>query len=166
MDSLVGKDAEQHELLELLELYTIQLLWKTIWHYLLKCDKHIPYNSAIPIKITLNRNMHRHVPKDRYRNQSSCNSQTVETNQIHQYENKSIVAYLYNNVSFSNDTESTTLHTTWVNLNTEQRKPGTKEYMLYDSTYIKYKNIYNYTILSKIKTAVIFGDVRGVIIGA
>lgn len=37
--------------------------------------------------------------------------------------------------------------------------------MLYDSTYIKYKNMCNYTTLSKIKIAVISGDVRGVIIG-
>lgn len=37
--------------------------------------------------------------------------------------------------------------------------------MLYDSTYIKYKNRYNYTILSKIKIAVIFGDMRRAIIG-
>lgn len=43
--------------------------------------------------------------------------------------------------------------------NTEQKKQDIK-HMPYEPTYIKYKNRQNYPILSEIKIAVIFGDVR------
>lgn len=60
------------------------------------------------------------------------------------------MAYLYNQIQFRNDTEWTTA--TYNNMdespthNIEQRKSDIKEYMLYDSTHIKYKDRQNYII--------------------
>lgn len=44
---------------------------------------------------------------------------------------------------------------------TEEKQPGTKQYILYDSMYIKFKEKFTSSIVREIRTVVVYGEERG-----